>query len=577
MANRYPHKKFLTIEKAVEMIFDSGDEISEEDSDDDYVPPPSVEIDSDENVIQPDNIDDTASIADIASISNDNTFSPGSVIETGQKVITRHGVEWTPLLQSHAGRTNAMNVFKAKVGMSRAVEAQAAESIYSSWKLFINEKILRSIHKFTLAEGQKSDGNWEFSMNELEEAFIGLLYARGVYGKKHSVAFLWNKLYGPCIFSETMSREKYKKIQRYLRFDDKGDRRVRIETDKFTHVREIFHEFVENCKSAYTPNYSLTIDEQLLPMKNRCPFIVFMPNKPDKFGLKFWVLAEVENKYIVNVIPYLGAQEKESRAGAPLAESVVLKLVQQVKNKGYNVTTDNFFTSLPLAKKLKDIDTTIVGTVRANSKHLSSQLTGSEKGKKFQSKFYSEKDTSCLFVNYQCKENKNVCLLSTMHNSPAVSSGEKKKTAVVEYYNANKFGVDVVDQMLRYHSTRCSTRRWPFGVFCNILDMAALNAWILYRKATKKNMSRKTFLLQLVEALRSSYIDNSSKISTNDQASTHEEVFPQKKRRKCHGRKCSNATLTLCKICKNPTCGKCSSDQTKIMLVTCKNCYAADQ
>ena len=202
-----------------------------------------------------------------------------------------------------------MNVFKATVGIPKNVKSLAAESVYSAWKIFINEKILRTIHKFTVIEGQKNDESWTFSMDQLE-AFIGILYARGVYGKSHSPAFLWNKLYGPKIFHETMSREEYKTIQRYLRFDDKEARRGRIGMDKFAHIREVFEEFVNNCTNSYTPNYSLTIDEQLLPMKNRCPFIVFMPNKPDKFGIKFWVLAEVENKYIVNVIPYLGAQEK---------------------------------------------------------------------------------------------------------------------------------------------------------------------------------------------------------------------------------------------------------------------------
>jgi len=31
---------------------------------------------------------------------------------------------------------------------------------------------------------------------------------------------------------------------------------------------------------------------------------------PKKFGLKFWALIEVENKSIVNILPYLGIQDK---------------------------------------------------------------------------------------------------------------------------------------------------------------------------------------------------------------------------------------------------------------------------
>ena len=45
-----------------------------------------------------------------------------------------------------------------------------------------------------------------------------------------------------------------------------------------------------------------------------------MPNKPDKFGMKFWVLAEVSSKYICYILSYLGALEKEQRNRKPLAE-----------------------------------------------------------------------------------------------------------------------------------------------------------------------------------------------------------------------------------------------------------------
>ena len=94
------------------------------------------------------------------------------------------------------------------------------------------------------------------------------------------------------------------------------------------------------------------MDEQLMPLKSRCSFLTFMPNKPDKYGVKFWVLAEVETKYVPNINIYLGAQEKEQRFGAPLAVSVVVNLCKHNKRKGYNITCDNFFNSIPVADKL---------------------------------------------------------------------------------------------------------------------------------------------------------------------------------------------------------------------------------
>ena len=89
-----------------------------------------------------------------------------------------------------------------------------------------------------------------------------------------------------------------------------------------------------------------------MPLKSRCPFITFMTNKPDKYGIKFWVLADVETKYVANIVRYLGAQERQERGGTPLAESVLVKLTEKVKGKGYNITCDNFFTSLSAAENL---------------------------------------------------------------------------------------------------------------------------------------------------------------------------------------------------------------------------------
>ena len=76
-----------------------------------------------------------------------------------------------------------------------------------------------------------------------------------------------------------------------------------------------------------------------------------MANKPDKFGIKFWIAVDLESKYILNAIPYLG--KDETRPGTQrLSESVVIKLVELYLGKERNITTDNFYTSTHLATQL---------------------------------------------------------------------------------------------------------------------------------------------------------------------------------------------------------------------------------
>ena len=177
--------------------------------------------------------------------------------------------------------------------------------------MFIHESILRSIIKFTTDEAVRC-GNVDFSLTlDKLESFIALQYARGVYGKNHPVAFLRSKNYGIPIFGETMPQNKFSKTMKYLRFHDKPNRiRKGSGADKFAPIRDVFTTFISICKSKYICNFSLTVDKQLIPLKCRCSFITSMPNKPDKYGIKFWVLVDVKAKYVANITLYLGAQKK---------------------------------------------------------------------------------------------------------------------------------------------------------------------------------------------------------------------------------------------------------------------------
>ena len=153
-----------------------------------------------------------------------------------------------------------------------------------------------------------------------------------------------------------MIRDYFLKILKYLRFDDQPNRvRSGPHADKFAPIRQVFEHFANQCQKKYTCKFSLTVDEQLMLLKSRCSFVTFMQNKPDKYDVKFWVLANVETKYVSNIDVYLGAQEKEQRGGVPLAEFVVVNLCKHIKGKGYNITCDLiiFLPHYPLPKNLR--------------------------------------------------------------------------------------------------------------------------------------------------------------------------------------------------------------------------------
>ena len=60
--------------------------------------------------------------------------------------------------------------------------------------------------------------------------------------------------------------------------------------------------------------------------------------------------------------------------------------------------------------------------------------------------------------------------------------------------------------MARLYSVKASSWKWPVHTFYNILDLAAINAWIIYKKINGINISRKKFIQGLAEELRSEYL-----------------------------------------------------------------------
>ena len=103
--------------------------------------------------------------------------------------------------------------------------------------------------------------------------------------------------------------------------------------------------------------------------------------------------------------------------------------------------------------------------------------------------------SGCSLTIYKAKK-KNVCILSLMYRNVNIDQcHEKKLPETILHYNKSKVGVDVLDQMARYHTSKSFTRRWPVAVFFHILDCACINAYIVYCLATKLKLSRRQFTL----------------------------------------------------------------------------------
>ncbi|XP_034015393.1 uncharacterized protein LOC117500737 isoform X2 [Thalassophryne amazonica] len=382
-------------------------------------------------------------------------------------------------------------------GEPTALARTKVSSRLQSFLCFITVEMLQTIQEWTVQHARQTQhGIWFIALPELM-AFIAILLLRGIV---HLPALhdAWSAKLGVPLINKIMARNRFQDIMRHLRFDDRDTRCERVANDRFAAVSDVWGSFVANCITSYNPGRHITIDEQLFPTKTRCCFLQYIATKPDKFGIKFWVACDLKSKYVCNIIPYLG-KDPSCPTGERLSENVVMKLLEPFMDKGRTVTTNNFFTSLSLAQQLLSRKTTLLGTVNKIRRELPDSAKKTLNRKEFSTQVFST--SGATLTVYAPKQRKTVCILSSMHSVVETGDTRKKKPNTLTDYNSMKCGVDVMEQMVRKYTVRSGTRRWPVAVFYNMIDIAALNAHVLYQACTGVKERRMDFLVELASEL----------------------------------------------------------------------------
>ena len=187
-----------------------------------------------------------------------------------------------------------------------------------------------------------------------------------------------------------------------------------------------------------------------------------------------------ESKYLYNGLSCLG-KDWMKNGDANLPTDVVMKLMIPLFSQGFNVTCDNHFTSLDLLLRLAKQQCSLVATIRANQRKIPDLL---KKKCMLHSTMavHSTGDTTATITSYQCKQPKSLNLLSTLHKkflfqSTIIRSVSQKPCLFI---NRRKL-VDVLDQISRLYLVKAASRRWPVHIFYNIIDMALINSWVIYK------------------------------------------------------------------------------------------------
>lgn len=280
--------------------------------------------------------------------SADCESSDTSDSDEDSEIKGRNGFQWSAT-PPHSASFRAHNIVRVPLRLTHLIDEY--ETTEEFFRHIIDMRIVQNIVNCT----NKRLPQHTKEITEVElYGYIGLLLLTGLT-KKNDVLIpeIWKKNsanFMP-LAAITMSRERFEEISRHITFDNVNDREQRRTQDrKYFKARELYNHFRNRISSAIEPGEQLCVDETLYSFRGRCSFRQYMPNKPHKYGLKYWTLVDCRTGYVLDTIPYLGRENDTGRRAENVGEKVVLQICKPYFRTGRGVTMDNFFALSPWPK-----------------------------------------------------------------------------------------------------------------------------------------------------------------------------------------------------------------------------------
>ena len=342
-----------------------------------------------------------------------------------------------------------------------------AKSEIESFNIFIDDEIVSKLVHYTNLKMKKfeesllpqtrehirssSTYSYFYPVDTLDiRGYLGLKILRGMLSQNGwDTSRLWTDQVGHPVFAATMSRARFQFLQRMVSFDLEEDRESRRLYDKGCVVREILEDFNDNCSKVIIPSPWLCIDECLYPSRNRLSFRQYIPSKPAKYGLLFKNINDCLFPYTYRSEFFCG----KPKCGPSLyylntTTGIVLRLVDSLAKhsgglSGRNLTTDNLYGSIELAKMLLERNMTTVSTMRHNRRGIPKEIKPVVNREENSTEtFYetvSKKISLSSYVVKNSKKMKNIIMLSTMDPLLGVTKDDgKKKPAIFKVYDYTK-------------------------------------------------------------------------------------------------------------------------------------------
>lgn len=267
------------------------------------------------------------------------------------------------------------------------------------------------------------------------------------------------------------------------------------EKDRLFKLRPLIDHCLNTFKNTYSPERDLSVDEALCPFKGRLVFKVYNPQKPHKYGVKFYTLCESSSGYCLYFDIYSGEKSPLESAAAEAGvletagqtEKVVVGLLHRADclNKAHHVYMDNYYTSPNLFTFLiENAKTLACGTLRTNRQN-TPQALKSKDITLTDSQTVTRSKGRLLAVRFEHK--RTVTMLTSIHKPIGKIIYKPRKPVVMKPdcivdYCSKMGGVDLMDQITSYYEISRRSFKWWRKVAFYLIDLSIVNAYCLYRK-----------------------------------------------------------------------------------------------
>jgi hypothetical protein len=229
--------------------------------------------------------------------------------------------------------------------------------------------------------------------------------------------------------------------------------------DRLFKVRPFITEMRKNFLEIEKTEF-LSVDEIIVPFKGRSNLKQYIKNKPHKWGIKIFALADSKG-FVYDFEIYTGkGTVKSDRTSLGISGDIVVRLLESVpKSVGYKVFFDNWFSSYSLLLKLNELGYLCTGTVRPNRINKCPLQKDSELKAKGRGSIDYKTDQENDIIVIKWFDNRAVHLISNNigiePTDEALRWSQKdqahikvSRPAAIREFNSNMGGVDLNDMLV---------------------------------------------------------------------------------------------------------------------------------